>query len=177
MYLDENGLSTFWEKIKSWSNDKLDDKADSSNVYTKLQVDQMIDNIDSGALHGDFFGPSSITDTNGQKWYWHTLSLGTSFKFYLGYSDYTYYRNLCVYFPLPAKVGTFYGAVASLGKPYLAASWQGGDYWTGQVSYMGTHPSFTDRGCLMIPINTETTNAAGINSDKIRVSVIAWCHV
>ena len=174
MYLDENGLTTFWGKIKDWSTEKLKDKADAADVYTKDQVDNKINGID--ALEGRQYYSSS-TDIDGTKYEYRHIDFGTGstkFSLLFGWADFTYVRNLCVYFPLMSwKNSTFNGCLCSLGKPPNASTWRGGDYWPGEVSFFGKHPSWPD-DCVMIPINTETTNANGIGTDKIRVSILCW---
>lgn len=58
-FLDRTGLAHFWEKITA----KLGLKADASTVYTKAQVDGMIEDV---AYFGDTVGNVVTADFNAQ---------------------------------------------------------------------------------------------------------------
>lgn len=58
-YLNNNGLAYFWGKITA----KLGLKADASSVYTKAQVDDMIEDV---AYFGDTVGNVVTADFNAQ---------------------------------------------------------------------------------------------------------------
>lgn len=58
-YLNNNGLAYFWGKISA----KLGLKADASSVYTKAQVDDMIEDV---AYFGDTVGNVTTADFNAQ---------------------------------------------------------------------------------------------------------------
>lgn len=58
-YLNNNGLAYFWSKISA----KLGLKANSADVYTKAQVDDMIEDV---AYFGDTVGNVTTADFNAQ---------------------------------------------------------------------------------------------------------------
>ena len=58
-FLDRTGLAHFWEKITA----KLGLKADASSVYTKKQVDDMLENV---SYFGDTVGNVVTADFNAQ---------------------------------------------------------------------------------------------------------------